>query len=82
MLQVGDQVLKVNGSIVRDSNHFFHLLRFAPPCATLLIARDEARAAEMEARVHIPAERAKYITRRDGYNYFVRVLFFLGLTNI
>lgn len=70
-LQVGDQILKLNGSIINDSTHFFHLLRSAPPCATLLIARDEARVAELKAQVHIPPERAKYITRRDGYTYIV-----------
>ena len=66
---MGDQIVKINGTAIRDSNHFFHLLRFAPPLARLSIIRDEKRAEELEARVHIPAERSKYIQRRDGFNY-------------
>ncbi|VDN38054.1 unnamed protein product [Gongylonema pulchrum] len=70
-LKVGDQVLKLNDTMVQSCDHFFQLLRFAPPCATLTLVRDEQKAAELEAKMHIPPERAKFITRRDGYAYFV-----------
>ncbi|EFO21591.1 hypothetical protein LOAG_06900 [Loa loa] len=70
-LKIGDQVLKLNNTVVRDCDHFFQLLRFAPPCATITLVRDEKKAAELEAKVHIPPDRAKLITRRDGYMYFV-----------
>lgn len=60
--------------MIRDTNHFFQLLRFAPPNANLLIIRDEAKAAELEAKVHIPPDRAKYIQRRDGFEYCVSSL--------
>ncbi|VDK54792.1 unnamed protein product [Anisakis simplex] len=70
-LMIGDQILKVNDQDIRDTNHFFHLLRFAPPAASLLIIRDEKKAEELAARVNIPADRAKYITRRDGFCYFM-----------
>lgn len=70
-IQIGDQVLKLNNTLVQDSDHFFRLLRFAPPCATITLIRDEKKAAEIEAKVLIPPDRAKLITRRDGYMYFV-----------
>ncbi|KAL3990156.1 PDZ domain (Also known as DHR or GLGF) family protein [Acanthocheilonema viteae] len=70
-LKIGDQVLKLNGTIVQNCDHFFHLLRFAPPCATITLVRDENKAAELEAKVLIPPDRAKLITRRDGYIYFM-----------
>uniref|UniRef100_A0AC35F1Q1 PDZ domain-containing protein n=1 Tax=Panagrolaimus sp. PS1159 TaxID=55785 RepID=A0AC35F1Q1_9BILA len=35
----------------------------------LQVIRDEKRAEELEAKVHIPAERSKYIQRRDGFVY-------------
>ncbi|KHN85624.1 hypothetical protein Tcan_08461 [Toxocara canis] len=70
-LMVGDQILKVNDQAIRDTNHFFQLLRYAPPAAALLIIRDEKKAEELAARVNIPAERAKYITRRDGFCYLM-----------
>uniref|UniRef100_A0A7E4VI20 PDZ domain-containing protein n=1 Tax=Panagrellus redivivus TaxID=6233 RepID=A0A7E4VI20_PANRE len=68
-LKMGDQIVKLNGTQVRDTNHFFQLLRFAPPSARLTIIRDEKKAEELEAKVHIPVERAKYIQRRDGFVY-------------
>ncbi|KAK0406853.1 hypothetical protein QR680_018845 [Steinernema hermaphroditum] len=68
-LRVGDQILKINNTVIQDTNHFFKLLRYAPPNAHLLISRDSKRAEELEARVHIPAERAKLIQRRDGFIY-------------
>ncbi|VDN29473.1 unnamed protein product [Gongylonema pulchrum] len=70
-LKVGDQILKVNDTVVRDCNHFYQLLRFAPPVASISLIRDEKKAAELEAKVHIPPERAKLIVRRDGYTYFL-----------
>lgn len=70
-LKVGDQILRVNDSVVRDSDHFYQLLRFAPPIASIILIRDEKKAAELEAKVHIPPERAKLIVRRDGYTYFL-----------
>uniref|UniRef100_A0A915PUZ2 PDZ domain-containing protein n=1 Tax=Setaria digitata TaxID=48799 RepID=A0A915PUZ2_9BILA len=70
-LKVGDQILKVNDTIVRDADHFYQLLRFAPPVASILLVRDAKKAAELEAKVHIPQERAKFIIRRDGYTYFL-----------
>ncbi|CAD5225151.1 unnamed protein product [Bursaphelenchus okinawaensis] len=70
-LKVGDQIVKINDTTIRDTNHFFQLLRFAPPCARLQIIRDENKAAELEAKVHIPPERAKFIQRRDGFEYFL-----------
>lgn len=66
---MGDQITKVNNTAIRDTNHFFTLLRFAPPVARLQIIRDEKKAEELEASVHIPLERAKYIQRRDGFVY-------------
>ncbi|VDN02919.1 unnamed protein product [Thelazia callipaeda] len=70
-LKVGDQVLKLNNTTVQNCDHFFQLLRFAPPCANITLIRDEKKAAELESRIHIPPERAKFITRRDGYVYFL-----------
>ncbi|MCP9264537.1 Sperm Meiosis PDZ domain [Dirofilaria immitis] len=70
-LKVGDQILKVNEAIVRDTDHFYQLLRFAPPIASIILVRDAKKAAELEAKIHIPPERAKFIVRRDGYTYFL-----------
>ncbi|KAH7728727.1 PDZ domain containing protein [Aphelenchoides avenae] len=68
-LRVGDQIVKVNGTKVQDSDHFYKLLRFAHPVARLDVVRDDAKAAELEAKFTIPEERAKFIQRRDGYVY-------------
>ncbi|GMR50170.1 hypothetical protein PMAYCL1PPCAC_20365, partial [Pristionchus mayeri] len=68
-LQIGDQILRVNDTIIKDTHHFFALLHFAPPCARLLIFRDEKKAEELMSRVHIPADRERNITRRDGFSY-------------
>ncbi|KAI6211891.1 hypothetical protein M3Y96_00482200 [Aphelenchoides besseyi] len=70
-LKMGDQVLMLNNTKVEDKNHFFNLLRYAPPVAILHIIRDEKRAEELEAKVHIPADRAKFIQRRDGFEYLL-----------
>ncbi|XGW23867.1 hypothetical protein V3C99_005797 [Haemonchus contortus] len=70
-LKVGDQILKVNGQPISDQNNFFKALRFAPPVAVLTIIRDQKKAEELEARVRIPEERAKFIHRRDGFTYFL-----------
>uniref|UniRef100_A0A1I8A5T3 PDZ domain-containing protein n=1 Tax=Steinernema glaseri TaxID=37863 RepID=A0A1I8A5T3_9BILA len=68
-LRIGDQILKINNVAIQDTNHFFKLLRYAPPNAHLLVSRDSKRAEELEAKVHIPADRAKLIQRRDGFLY-------------
>jgi len=70
-LKIGDQIVQLNGSTVKDSNDFFRLLRFAPPLARIGIIRDEKKAEELESRVHIPQERLKNIQRRDGYEYLL-----------
>ncbi|VDN60221.1 unnamed protein product [Dracunculus medinensis] len=62
VLKVGDQILKLNNTDIKGLNHFFHLLRFAPPSAELLILRDEKKAEELAAKINIPTERTKYIT--------------------
>ncbi|KIH53128.1 hypothetical protein ANCDUO_16752 [Ancylostoma duodenale] len=73
-LQIGDQIIKVNGQPISDQNNFFKALRFAPPVARLTIIRDQKKAEELEARVRIPEARAKLIQRRDGYAYFLAKL--------
>ncbi|VDN02708.1 unnamed protein product [Thelazia callipaeda] len=70
-LKVGDQVLKVNGSIVQNCTHFFQLLRYAPPVASLLVVRDKKKAAEIETQCLIPRDRMKLVARRDGFSYFL-----------
>ncbi|KAI6238031.1 hypothetical protein M3Y99_00730100 [Aphelenchoides fujianensis] len=70
-LKMGDQVVKLNNTKVTDTNHFFNLLRYAPPVAIIHVIRDEKKAEELEARVHIPADRAKFIQRRDGFEYLL-----------
>lgn len=66
--------MKLNGTKVKDTNHFFHLLRFAPPVARITLIRDEEKAAEIEAKVHIPPERMKFVQRRDGFEYLMAKL--------
>ncbi|GMT27802.1 hypothetical protein PFISCL1PPCAC_19099, partial [Pristionchus fissidentatus] len=68
-LKIGDQILRVNDTVIKDTHHFFALLRFTPPCARLLVFRDEKKAEELASRVHIPADRERNITRRDGFSY-------------
>lgn len=68
-LNVGDQILKINGFPLTDSNDFFRRLRFAPPMARLTILRGGEKAKELLERVHIPTDREKLIQRRDGYSY-------------
>ncbi|KAF1749949.1 hypothetical protein GCK72_016494 [Caenorhabditis remanei] len=73
-LRIGDQVKNVNGVACKDCNDFFRALRFAAPCARIMVVRDEKKAEELEARVHIPADRAKIIQRREGYTYELATL--------
>ncbi|CAI2350000.1 unnamed protein product [Caenorhabditis sp. 36 PRJEB53466] len=73
-LRVGDQVKKVNNQDCKDANDFFRALRFAAPKACILVNRDEKKAEELEARVHIPEDRAKIIQRREGYVYEMATL--------
>uniref|UniRef100_A0A8R1ERP5 PDZ domain-containing protein n=1 Tax=Caenorhabditis japonica TaxID=281687 RepID=A0A8R1ERP5_CAEJA len=73
-LRVGDQVKKVNDKDCKDANDFFRALRFAAPTARILVNRDEKKAEELEARVHIPEDRAKIIQRREGYVYEMATL--------
>ncbi|CCD67592.1 PDZ domain-containing protein [Caenorhabditis elegans] len=73
-LRIGDQVKKVNGQNCKDCNDFFRALRFAAPCAKITVNRDEKKAEELEARVHIPEDRAKIIQRREGYVYELATL--------
>ncbi|CAP24317.1 Protein CBG03418 [Caenorhabditis briggsae] len=73
-LRVGDQVKKVNDVECKDANDFFRALRYATPLARILVNRDEKKAEELEARVHIPEDRAKIIQRREGYVYEMATL--------
>ncbi|CAO4379628.1 unnamed protein product [Caenorhabditis nigoni] len=73
-LRIGDQVKEVNGVKCKDCNEFFRALRFAAPCARIIVNRDDKKAEELEARVHIPADRAKNIQRREGYVYELATL--------
>ncbi|ULT89454.1 hypothetical protein L5515_007973 [Caenorhabditis briggsae] len=73
-LRIGDQVKEVNGVKCKDCNDFFRALRFAAPCAKIIVNRDDKKAEELEARVHIPADRAKIIQRREGYVYELATL--------
>ncbi|CAI5447908.1 unnamed protein product [Caenorhabditis angaria] len=73
-LRIGDQVKKVNGQDCKDANDFFRALRFAAPAARILVNRDDKKAEELEARVHIPEDRAKIIQRREGYIYEMATL--------
>jgi len=68
-LKMGDQVIKMNGTVVRDCNHFYQLLRFAPPLARITVIRDQKKAEELESKVNIPEDRARFIQPRDGYTY-------------
>ncbi|CAI4225215.1 unnamed protein product [Auanema sp. JU1783] len=70
-LKIGDQIQELNGKKVTDCNHFFKLLRTAPPEATITLIRDEKKAAELQSRMHIPEERAKTLIRRDGFSYLI-----------
>jgi len=73
-LKVGDQLLKLNDAQIRDTNHFFQLLRFAPPVARITVIRDEEKAAEILSRVHVSPERMKLVQRRDGFEYLMAKL--------
>ncbi|KAH7726717.1 PDZ domain-containing protein [Aphelenchoides avenae] len=70
-LKIGDRITKLNGFKLEDTNEFYQKLRFAHPTAAITIVRDEAKAAELEAKFHIPEERAKFVQRRDGYQYML-----------
>ncbi|PIC26959.1 hypothetical protein B9Z55_019369 [Caenorhabditis nigoni] len=72
MIEIGDQVKEVNGVKCKDCNDFFRALRFAAPCARIIVNRDDKKAEELEARVHIPADRA--VQRREGYVYELATL--------
>ena len=65
---------KVNDVDCKDANDFFRALRYAAPLARILVNRDEKKAEELEARVHIPEDRAKIIQRREGYVYEMATL--------
>lgn len=78
-LKIGDQVVSINNIKIRDRNHFYQLLRYAPPVARLKIIRFEAGTESQtpEAKQQqteeqeIPADREKLIDRRAGYTYLL-----------
>jgi len=78
-LKIGDQIVSINNIKIRDRNHFYQLLRYAPPVARLKVIRSEAgtESSSTEATQQqsdeqaIPAEREKLIDRRAGYTYLL-----------
>jgi hypothetical protein len=68
-LQVGDKILKIKGIRIRDLRHFFQLLRYAPPHATLTILRHARTQAPVDTS--IPEDRKKNITPRSGFKYLL-----------
>uniref|UniRef100_A0A0N5CHV6 PDZ domain-containing protein n=1 Tax=Strongyloides papillosus TaxID=174720 RepID=A0A0N5CHV6_STREA len=73
-LQIGDQIIALNGTKLKDHNHFYQLLRFAPPMANITVIRDDKKAQDMLSKITIPHERERNIMRRDGYIYQLAVL--------
>jgi hypothetical protein len=71
-LQVGDKIVSVNDREPKDAPHFFHLLNASAReqnKAVLRVRRDSSRATELNAHNMIPAERARFIQRREGFLY-------------
>lgn len=69
---MGDQILSVNKTKVEDRDHFYKLLRFAPPCAIIEVVRGGALPeSETTSETLIPPERERLIDRRAGFDYFV-----------
>ncbi|VDP09924.1 unnamed protein product [Heligmosomoides polygyrus] len=60
-LQIGDQIIKVNGQPISDQNNFFKALRFAPPLARLTIIR---RVVQHSSTSIIPPSFREYIDPR------------------
>uniref|UniRef100_A0A0K0EE86 PDZ domain-containing protein n=1 Tax=Strongyloides stercoralis TaxID=6248 RepID=A0A0K0EE86_STRER len=73
-LHIGDQIIALNGTKLKDHNHFYHLLRFAHPMAYITVIRDDKRAQDMLSKITIPQERERNIMRRDGYIYQLAVI--------
>ncbi|CEF69099.1 PDZ domain-containing protein [Strongyloides ratti] len=73
-LQIGDQIIALNGTKLKDHNHFYHLLRFAHPMAYIRVIRDDKRAQDMLSKITIPQERERNIMRRDGYIYQLAII--------
>ncbi len=40
-IQIGDHVTKIKGIRIRDLNHFYQLLRYAPPLLKLTVERED-----------------------------------------
>uniref|UniRef100_A0AC35TNV6 PDZ domain-containing protein n=1 Tax=Rhabditophanes sp. KR3021 TaxID=114890 RepID=A0AC35TNV6_9BILA len=75
-LQVGDQIISINGTTLKDTNHFYKQWRYAPPKATIVLVRDIAKSNEILEKTHIPEAREKNILRREGCEYFIARLVF------
>lgn len=80
--QVGDQILAINGEKVNDRSHFYKLLRFSYPNASLEVLRYDETAQNVPdsiaSAIHdttIPADRDKLIDRHSGYHYMVKNYF-------
>uniref|UniRef100_A0A0N4Z4U3 PDZ domain-containing protein n=1 Tax=Parastrongyloides trichosuri TaxID=131310 RepID=A0A0N4Z4U3_PARTI len=73
-LHIGDHIIALNGTKLKDHNHFYHLLRFAPPMANITVIRDDKKSQDMLAKITIPHERERNIMRREGYIYQLAIL--------
>lgn len=71
-LYVGDKILSINGRVPQNVSNFYHLLNVAAQeseKAILVVRRDNYKATELGAHNQIPADRAKFIQRREGFLY-------------
>jgi len=68
-LMIGDQILKIRGINIRDLNHFYQLMRYAPPLANFTILRNVHKVPAIDS--NIPPEREKIINRRSGFIYIL-----------
>lgn len=71
----------MNNSKVRDRDHFYQLLRYAPPCANIEVIRGDKLPETDKQDKNIPPEREKLIDRHAGFEYFVCLNLFWIVNN-
>lgn len=73
-LQIGDIIISLNGTLIKDSSTFYNMLDAIETKVIITIKRNDTRTREMLLKVQIPENREVNISRKSGYEYFLATL--------